>query len=246
MGVEEKKTGTLFSLLSKKNNGKNSAEDLKEKLQKAIELKRKNREGNEQSKQLPNKRMKKEDEGNGNVNVSNEIILPSKDKQSQSSESKKTNRKERKIKKTQKEESEKENSDLEENIQFGLFEFGEDKPKPAYLSKKENASKLKVNRKALEKLKREEQLLSELSGTKEGQELSLKKSWNTVFERAQGNKVKDDVQKLTKSVKKKEWRKEKSRKTWSERQQTIKSEQEEKQKKRKDNSRKHQHQSIHI
>lgn len=53
-----------------------------------------------------------------------------------------------------------------------------------------------------------------LQGTAEGKKLASEQAWENMFKKAQGEKVKDDINKLKKTVKREQSQKKKSQKDW--------------------------------
>lgn len=76
----------------------------------------------------------------------------------------------------------------------------------------------------------------EIKGKKDKlQEIKTKKTWDAAIQKAEGVKVKDDVELLKKSISKIKQRKAKSKKKWEERENAVKNKKEETQKKRQEN-----------
>jgi len=120
---------------------------------------------------------------------------------------------------------------VETDIQFGSFEFSENKPLPTYLALKRKhlppqvlLKKVEANRSKLE------QLPEDLR-----EQIKEKQLWAATLKRAEGEKVKDKPELLKKSIKKEKAKKRKSAKKWKERIDAVKREQKEKQKKRAEN-----------
>jgi len=82
-------------------------------------------------------------------------------------------------------------------IEFATFDFSSGAPVPTYLQNKKRTSKTQLLKQVQEKKKK----LNEQQGTEEGEKLAKQDAWATMKKRAQGEKVKNDVEKLKKSIK---------------------------------------------
>jgi hypothetical protein len=74
-----------------------------------------------------------------------------------------------------------------------------------------------------------------MAGTAEAEQIKEAKAWDAVMKRAAGEKVKDRVDLLKKSVKREQSKKKKSAEKWKEREEAVKKAQEDRQKKRAEN-----------
>jgi len=102
---------------------------------------------------------------------------------------------------------------------------------PSYLQNKRKPSKSFLLKQVQEKKRK----LQELQGTEEGEALAKQEAWTTMKKRAQGEKVKNDVEKLKKSIKREQHQKKKSKKEWDQRTSSQKRSQIAAQKKRNEN-----------
>jgi len=98
-------------------------------------------------------------------------------------------------------------------IEFATFDFSSGAPVPTYLQNKKRTSKTQLLKQVQEKKKK----LNEQQGTEEGEKLAKQDAWATMKKRAQGEKVKNDVEKLKKSIKRDMSLKKKSKKDWDQR-----------------------------
>ncbi|KAJ3035409.1 surfeit locus protein [Rhizophlyctis rosea] len=114
-------------------------------------------------------------------------------------------------------------------VSFGKLDFGV----PESGSKKRKAD-LAGQLKQAEAKKAKLETLSKTAPEKAAA-IAEKQAWNKLEQLAEGEKVKDDVKLLKKTVKRKEQEKAKSAQTWNDRQAQVKKEQEQKQKKREEN-----------
>jgi len=105
-------------------------------------------------------------------------------------------------------------NDVDEDIEFGTFDFSSEVPIPTYLSHKKKGKEKKI---LLEKTMEKQRLLEELKDTEEGKNMKKEVAWDTMMKRAVGEKVKDDPKKLKKSLKRVEHKKVKSKKEWDNR-----------------------------
>jgi len=102
-------------------------------------------------------------------------------------------------------------NDVDEDIEFGTFDYSSGKPIPTYLSHMKKGPNKKI---LLQKAMEKQRMIEELKDTEEGKKMKDDMIYDTLIKRAQGIKVKDDPKKIKKSVKRTEVRKEKSRKEW--------------------------------
>jgi len=102
---------------------------------------------------------------------------------------------------------------------------------PSYLQNKRKPSKSFLLKQVQEKKRK----LQELQGTEEGEALAKQEAWTTMKKRAQGEKVKNDAEKLKKSIKREQHQKKKSKKEWDQRTSSQKRAQIAAQKKRNEN-----------
>ncbi|KAL1138803.1 hypothetical protein AAG570_008865 [Ranatra chinensis] len=105
-------------------------------------------------------------------------------------------------------------------------------------SKSKNNNSQKDPKRALEKIEKTRAKLKELENSgrnAKASALKMKQSWISALQKAEGVKVKDDVDLIKKSIKKKEHKKNKSKKMWEERNKQVELRKEEQQKKRRDN-----------
>jgi len=88
-------------------------------------------------------------------------------------------------------------NDVDEDIEYGTFDYSSGKPIPTYLShKKKGLDKKILLQKAMEK----QRMLEELKDTEEGKQMKDDIIYDTLIKRAQGIKVKDDPKKIKKKV----------------------------------------------
>eukprot|EP01130_Rhizamoeba_saxonica_P001972 TRINITY_DN11791_c0_g1_i1.p1 TRINITY_DN11791_c0_g1~~TRINITY_DN11791_c0_g1_i1.p1 ORF type:complete len:340 (-),score=103.90 TRINITY_DN11791_c0_g1_i1:104-1123(-) len=120
----------------------------------------------------------------------------------------------------------------DENIEFGTFDYSSGKPVPTYLAQKKKQPNTKI---LLQRAEARQRKLQELEGTEEGKKLEENQAWDSMIKRARGEKVKDDVKKLKKTIKRKEQKKARSKKKWEERIATQKAAQKKKQVRRERN-----------
>jgi len=117
-------------------------------------------------------------------------------------------------------------------LEFATFDFSSGKPVPSYLQ----TNKRKPNKYALlKKAKEQKEKVETLKGTDKGQKLLQQQSWDKVIKKASGEKVKDDIEKLKKSIKRDQSKKKKSQKHWKQRLDAQTKRQEAAQKKRESN-----------
>jgi len=102
-------------------------------------------------------------------------------------------------------------NDVDEDIEYGTFDYSSGKPIPTYLSHKKKGPTKKI---LLQKAMDKQRMLEELKDTEEGKKMKDDMIYDTLIKRAQGIKVKDDPKKIKKSIKRTESRREKSRKDW--------------------------------
>jgi len=102
------------------------------------------------------------------------------------------------------------------DVRYGAIEFNKGTPLPESLAKKKGLNKKKL----LHKLEREKE-----KEPKNGSNVSQKKAWDKLIAKAKGEKVKDDVSLVKKSLKKEEQKKKKSQKEWKERDKETKNRQ---------------------
>lgn len=116
-------------------------------------------------------------------------------------------------------------------IVFSKFDFStpavQSEPKPKSKDYKKLLAKAEVAQKKLEKLKEVDE--------KKSEELQEKLQWQRAMEMAKGTKIKDDMKRLKKTVKRLDSKKAKSRKQWLERQKQEAQAKEKRQEKRKKN-----------
>lgn len=100
---------------------------------------------------------------------------------------------------------------------------------------------------ALQKLEKTQRLITKLKekgNIEKASQIQDKVLWNNVLSKAEGVKVKDDKEKIKKSIKRVEERKKKSEKKWKERKEHTEKQMEMRQKKRKDNLKSRKDQKI--
>ncbi|KND04324.1 uncharacterized protein SPPG_00054 [Spizellomyces punctatus DAOM BR117] len=119
---------------------------------------------------------------------------------------------------------------IKEDVTFGKLDFGIAEVAKKRKGPTDLTGQLKQAEAKKQKLEKLKQVDKEKAETIE--EAAV---WNKLLKQAEGEKVKDDLKLLKKSVKRKEKSKEKSATTWSNRQAQVKKEQEERQKKREEN-----------
>jgi len=119
-----------------------------------------------------------------------------------------------------------------QSLEFASFDTSSGAPVPEYLkNRKKKPSRARLlqiaqeNKKALEAKK----------NTPEGQKVIEEHAWDTMLKKASGEKVKDDIGKLKKTVKREEAKKKKSKKEWEQRVSLQKKSQADAQAKRKTN-----------
>jgi hypothetical protein len=126
--------------------------------------------------------------------------------------------------------------ELEEDIKFGTFDFSSGRPLPMYLTsqlpQKKKRSK-KVTPFLLKQVENKQQILADKS--EEGKKKAEKIRWDTIMDRAQGVKVKDDPKLIRKTLKKMKKKKEKSAKEWAKRKEDLEQRILERQKRREEN-----------
>lgn len=121
---------------------------------------------------------------------------------------------------------------VEEDLDFGQVRFDDGHAKSHYEKKKE---KRDSKEKQLAKLLREREYEQKLQGTEQGERLKEDKAWTKSFKRVEGEKVKDRVDLLKKTIKREEAATRKSKKEWAERKSSLKATQEARAKKRAEN-----------
>jgi hypothetical protein len=121
---------------------------------------------------------------------------------------------------------------LKQDLQFGTFTFTDGKPIPTYLAQKPKKKPLKQLIKDVEERNKQ---MQELSNTAEGQKLKDDEKWDAALKKASGEKVKDDLHRLKRSLKRKEREKKKSATEWKGRMEQVARSQREAQEKRKAN-----------
>jgi hypothetical protein len=119
------------------------------------------------------------------------------------------------------------------SLSFGNIEFSQDDQETSKKRKKGPTDLKGQLEKALTKKKKLDELAQKDSDKAHKVKESMK--WSKVEALASGEKVKDDVQKLKKSLKRQETIKKKSAKEWSQRKHTVQKQQQDKQKKRQEN-----------
>jgi len=147
-----------------------------------------------------------------------------------------------KRKQLQQEEEEDDNDNNEFDtaaLSFGTFDFSGGKPLPTYLMNKKKKKQKLSNEQLLKKVEEQKKLLEETKDTPEGQKMAERQTWTSALKRASGEKVKDDVSLLKKTVKREHKMKERSAKKWSERNRLQKTEKEQRIEKRMENIRHH-------
>eukprot|EP01111_Echinosteliopsis_oligospora_P004796 TRINITY_DN1786_c0_g1_i1.p1 TRINITY_DN1786_c0_g1~~TRINITY_DN1786_c0_g1_i1.p1 ORF type:complete len:374 (-),score=118.75 TRINITY_DN1786_c0_g1_i1:20-1141(-) len=122
--------------------------------------------------------------------------------------------------------------ELEDNLQFGTFDYSDGKPKPMYLSKKGTPRK-----KPLAKMiKRAEKIQEQLKDkSEEGQKKAMDYKWDKLERLMKGEKIVDDPKLLKKKAKLRLTQKKKSSLEWSQRNEQVKNDQEARIKKRETN-----------
>jgi len=98
-------------------------------------------------------------------------------------------------------------------IEFETFDFSSGAPVPTYLQNKKKTSRIALLKQVQEKKKK----LNEHQGTEEGDRLAKQEAWATMKKRAQGEKVKNDAEKLKKTIKREQQQKKRSKKEWDQR-----------------------------
>ncbi|KAJ3005607.1 surfeit locus protein [Thoreauomyces humboldtii] len=124
----------------------------------------------------------------------------------------------------------KKGSTVTEDVSFGKLDFGVVEPSKKRKGPTDIAGQLKqaeAKKQKLEKLKE--------TNKEKAESIMESATWTKVLKQAEGEKVKDDVKLLKKSVKRKEATKQKSAAVWADRQASHKKEQDDRQKKREDN-----------
>lgn len=119
------------------------------------------------------------------------------------------------------------------NFQFSNIKVKEAEI-PSYLEKGKKISRMQKLKQAESELT----TLKELEGTQEGQRLKQEKTWENAFKKAQGEKVKDRIDLIKKSIKRDQKKKEKSATEWKARIDTQAKQRLEKQQKRQENIKK--------
>jgi len=123
-------------------------------------------------------------------------------------------------------------SKISSSLTFGRFDFGDTNG-----DKKKTKKKKQQLISTLKKVESEQNDLIRLQeeNPEEGQERVHKKHWQTALAKAKGEKIRDNVQLLRKSIKKQEKRREKSSKKWEQTKSQTEKRIKEKQQKRKEN-----------
>ncbi|KAJ3252931.1 hypothetical protein HK103_001077 [Boothiomyces macroporosus] len=121
---------------------------------------------------------------------------------------------------------EKEKPEIKQELMFGKLDFGEKQEKKSI----DPASRLKIAQQKKEKLE-----LLKQTDEKKAKAIEESESWNKLIKQAQGEKPKDDLKLLKKTVKRQKVEKKKSEKEWKERINTVKKAQEKQQQKRNEN-----------
>ncbi|KAI8824517.1 surfeit locus protein 6-domain-containing protein [Fimicolochytrium jonesii] len=119
---------------------------------------------------------------------------------------------------------------VEEDVQFGKLDFGVTEPSKKRKGPTDIAGQLKQAEAKRAKLAH----LAE-TDTSKAEAITEKQTWSKVLAQAQGEKVKDDVKLLKKSLKRREHEKAKSSAVWADRERTLKKDKEQKMKKREEN-----------
>ena len=113
-------------------------------------------------------------------------------------------------------------------VVFSKFDFATGVHKEAEKKKNNLKQLLKTAEKKQSKLE-----LLQVTDVQKADELKMKISWDTAFQKAEGVKLKDNPKLLKKSIKRKEKQKEKSGKKWDDRIETVQKQKEERQQLRK-------------
>ncbi|XP_003724255.2 surfeit locus protein 6 homolog [Strongylocentrotus purpuratus] len=112
--------------------------------------------------------------------------------------------------------------DDEAAVRFSQFDFAESEREQPKKKKRKKLTEPRSNKdfgRLLKKAELKEQKMAEMKekDPDKAQEVETEGKWQTVIDKAQGIKVKDDVELLKKSIKRKEQRKKASKKQWDER-----------------------------
>lgn len=118
------------------------------------------------------------------------------------------------------------------SLEFASFDMSSGSAVPLYLQQRK---KRPSNTVLLQKAQEQQEKMLALQGTEEGKKLASEQAWENMFKKAQGVKVKDDITKLKKSVKREQIQKKKSQKDWAARIAAQKKGQRESQEKRQKN-----------
>ncbi|KAJ3318590.1 hypothetical protein HDV06_007172 [Boothiomyces sp. JEL0866] len=119
-----------------------------------------------------------------------------------------------------------EKPEMKQDLMFGKLDFGEKQEKKSI----DAQSRLKIAQQKKEKLEQLKQ-----TDEKKAKAIEESESWNKLIKQAQGEKPKDDLKLLKKTVKRQKVEKKKSEKEWKERINTVKKTQEKQQQKRNEN-----------
>ena len=120
-----------------------------------------------------------------------------------------------------------------EKVIFSKFDFSSSEVLPDQPKRKANDPKAALAKIALNKEKMESMIEKGL--TDKVKRIESKAAWATAIDKAEGVKVKDDVELLKKSLKKQEQKKRSSKKKWEERAENVEKKMGGRQEKRKDN-----------
>eukprot|EP01125_Pyxidicula_operculata_P005640 TRINITY_DN1978_c0_g1_i1.p1 TRINITY_DN1978_c0_g1~~TRINITY_DN1978_c0_g1_i1.p1 ORF type:complete len:296 (-),score=93.79 TRINITY_DN1978_c0_g1_i1:251-1138(-) len=98
----------------------------------------------------------------------------------------------------------------DKNLEFATFDFSSGQPVPTYLKEKKPKNKQSLLRKLEQKKAKQQELLQSEGGEK----VVTEQTWDAMLKKAAGEKVKDDITKLKKSIKRDQQKKKKSEKEW--------------------------------
>ncbi|XP_054769741.2 surfeit locus protein 6 homolog [Lytechinus pictus] len=130
--------------------------------------------------------------------------------------------------------------DKEAAVGFSQFDFTESEREQPKKKKRKKVTEPRSNKdfgRLLKKAELKEKKMAEMKekDPEKAQEVETEGKWKTVIDRAQGIKVKDDVELLKKSIKRKEQRKNASKKQWEARQTKLEEKMKQKETKKRTN-----------
>jgi len=204
-------------LISSKNNVDSS--ELRRKIQEKIEEMRQKRKANDSELDDGNRRKKQK-----TVQKKKKNNEPQKRSEQHRKSQKETTNNEKEERILEKRHSTHQSSGKTNNLQdelenaslsFGTFDFSSGKPLPSYLARTKRTNNKKLsNEELLKKAELQKRLLEETPETEELKERLEKQSWSSAMKKALGEKVKDNIGLLRRTVKREQKKKEKSASKW--------------------------------